>query len=176
VVTATGPYSATAPLGRWLSINGQVRDGQLQLSFGYGRKRYRRATIERLAEAYGSALRQLVEHCTGGASGVTPSDVALSGLNQSELDTLQLDWRTIEDVYPLSPMQQGILFHALRDAESGVYVNQVALGFVQVAEVGTPRGMRPPPECRPQYSDTVLRGCGCEVELPLRNLNALSAE
>ncbi|WP_315833220.1 non-ribosomal peptide synthetase [Bradyrhizobium prioriisuperbiae] len=125
---SAGPMrSAAAPLGRWLSINGQVRDGRLQLSFGYGRKRYQRATIERLAEAYGSALRQLVAHCTGGASGVTPSDVALSGLNQSELDSLQLDWRTIEDVYPLSPMQQGMLFHALRDAESGVYVNQVAL-------------------------------------------------
>ncbi|WP_315833219.1 non-ribosomal peptide synthetase [Bradyrhizobium prioriisuperbiae] len=125
---SAGPMrSASAPLGRWLSINGQVRDGQLRLSFGYGRKRYRRATIERLAEAYATALRQLVDHCTGGVAGVTPSDVALSELTQSELDALQLDWRNVEDIYPLSPMQQGLLFHALRDAESGVYVNQVAV-------------------------------------------------
>ncbi|WP_315833218.1 non-ribosomal peptide synthase/polyketide synthase [Bradyrhizobium prioriisuperbiae] len=125
---SAGPaHSASAPLNRWLSINGQVRDGQLRLSFGYGRKRYRRETIEAFAEAYGLALRQLVEHCTGGACGVTPSDLPLSGLSQSELDVLSLDWRAIEDVYPLSPMQQGMLFHALRDGESGIYVNQVAV-------------------------------------------------
>lgn len=71
-------------------------------------------------------LRELVEHCTGGACGLTPSDVALSGLGQAELDRLALDWREVEDIYPLSPMQQGMLFHAMHDGESGLYVNQVA--------------------------------------------------
>jgi surfactin family lipopeptide synthetase C len=33
--------------------------------------------------------------------------------------------RNIEDTYPLSPMQQGMLFHSLADPESGVYVTQV---------------------------------------------------
>ncbi|MEH2523002.1 MULTISPECIES: non-ribosomal peptide synthase/polyketide synthase [unclassified Bradyrhizobium] len=127
---SAGPArSDSAPLGRWLSINGQVREGQLRLSFSYGRRRYRRATIERLAEHYAAALRELVDHCTGGARGMTPSDFALSGLNQADLDTLgtTIDCREIEDIYPLSPMQQGMLFHALRDGESGNYVNQVGL-------------------------------------------------
>src|ERR1700722_2084548 len=31
----------------------------------------------------------------------------------------------VEDLYPLSPMQQGILFHALKDPESGMYVTQL---------------------------------------------------
>jgi amino acid adenylation domain-containing protein/thioester reductase-like protein len=31
----------------------------------------------------------------------------------------------IEDIYPLSPMQQGMLFHALKDPGSGVYVEQM---------------------------------------------------
>ena len=67
---SAGPArSDSAPLGRWLSINGQVREGQLRLSFSYGRRRYRRATIERLAEHYAAALRELVDHCTGGARG-----------------------------------------------------------------------------------------------------------
>ena len=127
---SAGPArSDSAPLGRWLSINGQVREGQLRLSFSYGRRRYRRATIERLAEHYAAALRELVDHCTGGARGMTPSDFALSGLSQADLDTLgaTIDCREIEDIYPLSPMQQGMLFHALRDGESGNYVNQVGL-------------------------------------------------
>ncbi|MGY3617879.1 non-ribosomal peptide synthase/polyketide synthase [Bradyrhizobium sp. USDA 10063] len=126
---SAGPArSASAPLGRWLSINGQVSEGRLRLSFGFGRRRYRRATVERLAEHYGAALRELVAHCTSGACGITPSDVAMSGLSQPDLDLLGAtrDWREIEDIYPLSPMQQGMLFHALRDGESGLYISQVA--------------------------------------------------
>ena len=33
--------------------------------------------------------------------------------------------RNLEDVYPLSPMQQGMLFHTLRDHATGVYVEQL---------------------------------------------------
>ncbi|KRR14094.1 non-ribosomal peptide synthetase [Bradyrhizobium valentinum] len=127
---SAGPSrSATAPLRGRLNINGLVREGRLQLSFGYGRKRYRRETIERLAGLYEAALRGLVAHCCSGAFGLTPSDVALSGLGQADLDRLgtTLDLRGIEDIYPLSPMQQGMLFHALRDGDNDAYVNQVGL-------------------------------------------------
>ena len=124
--SAGSSRDASSPLRRWLSVNGTVRDGRLLLSFGFGRKRYRRETVERLAALYETALRELVDHCTGGACGLTPSDVALSGLGQAELDRLGLDWHEIEDIYPLSPMQQGMLFHAMHDGESGLYVNQVA--------------------------------------------------
>ncbi|WOH53420.1 non-ribosomal peptide synthase/polyketide synthase [Bradyrhizobium sp. sBnM-33] len=124
---SAGPSrDASSPLRRWLSVNGTVREGQLRLSFGFGRKRYRRETIEQLAGLYEAALRELVEHCTSGACGLTPSDVALSRLGQADLDRLELDWREIEDIYPLSPMQQGMLFHAMHDGERGLYVNQVA--------------------------------------------------
>ncbi|HWN42410.1 MAG TPA: condensation domain-containing protein, partial [Thermoanaerobaculia bacterium] len=34
---------------------------------------------------------------------------------------------TIQDIYSLSPMQEGMLFHSLYDTESGVYLNQVRL-------------------------------------------------
>ncbi|WP_315758263.1 non-ribosomal peptide synthase/polyketide synthase [Bradyrhizobium sp. SZCCHNRI2007] len=127
---SAGPSrSASAPLGRWLSINGQVLDGRLRLTFSFGRRRYRRATIERLAACYSAALRELVAHCTSGVYGLTPSDVPLSGLSQPELDLFgaSRDWRDIEDIYPLSPMQQGMLFHALRDGDSGNYVSQIAV-------------------------------------------------
>ncbi len=32
--------------------------------------------------------------------------------------------QNIEDFYPLSPMQQGMLFHSMLAPESGVYVEQ----------------------------------------------------
>jgi amino acid adenylation domain-containing protein len=34
--------------------------------------------------------------------------------------------RNIEDIYPLSPMQQGMLFHSIYDPESGMYVEQMS--------------------------------------------------
>ena len=38
-----------------------------------------------------------------------------------------MDRKTIEDIYPLSPLQHGILFHALLSAEGGLYVEQFPL-------------------------------------------------
>ena len=35
----------------------------------------------------------------------------------------------VEDLYPLSPMQQGMLFHTLAEPGSGVYVEQIRLGL-----------------------------------------------
>lgn len=37
--------------------------------------------------------------------------------------------KNIEDFYPLSPLQQGILFHSLADSESGVYFEQSSLNL-----------------------------------------------
>ena len=34
----------------------------------------------------------------------------------------------VDDVYPLSPMQQGMLFHSVQDGDSGLYVNQIEVG------------------------------------------------
>jgi amino acid adenylation domain-containing protein len=42
---------------------------------------------------------------------------------------MSLKNKNIEAVYPLSPMQQGMLFHSLYDSASGVYVNQLSWDF-----------------------------------------------
>ncbi|WP_284212175.1 non-ribosomal peptide synthetase, partial [Methylobacterium brachythecii] len=123
--------SPKAPFGRPLGIVGEVREGCLRLSWRYGRQRHDRATIARLAELYADTLRDLVEHCAG-ASGLTPSDVPLAGLDQAGLDSLLgasgLDPRGTEDIYPLAPTQAGILFHSLSEGDSRrTYVNQIAV-------------------------------------------------
>jgi len=110
-----------------LSINGQVYDGELCLSWSFDPRRFGETQVQALADAYGQALRTLVEHCLASGGGLTPADVPLAQLRQDQLDALGLAARDIEDLYPLSPMQQGMLFHSLHDDEPGAYVHQLRL-------------------------------------------------
>ena len=49
----------------------------------------------------------------------------LVALDQAELERLVGNDPDVEAVYPLAPTQQGMLFHTLYDAGSGVYVEQL---------------------------------------------------
>ncbi|WP_234697625.1 condensation domain-containing protein, partial [Pseudomonas syringae] len=117
------------PLGNWLSLNGQVFDGQLQLDWTFSREVYQASTIDTLARRYEQALTTLIEHCIAGHQGVTPSDFPLAHLTQAQLDALPIAAGEIEDIYPLSPMQQGMLFHSLFDAGAGNYINQMRVNI-----------------------------------------------
>ena len=123
------------PLGNALAIHAYLdADGPrtLKVHWVYGSTQFERATIEALAQRFENALAALVTACTqrlaqrGG--GATPSDYPLAhaaGLTQATLERLPFDLRTVEDMYPLSPMQQGILFHSLFAPEQSTYVNQL---------------------------------------------------
>ncbi|MBK5007042.1 non-ribosomal peptide synthetase [Pseudomonas sp. S32] len=120
--------SPSAPLGNWLTVNGRVYDGELSLSWTFSGERFEQAAMQALADAYGVALRRVVEHCCQADSqGVTPSDFPLARLTQAQLDSLGLEAGQIEDIYPLSPMQQGMLFHSLYEQGDGHYINQLCL-------------------------------------------------
>jgi amino acid adenylation domain-containing protein/non-ribosomal peptide synthase protein (TIGR01720 family) len=117
---------AAAPLGNWLSIDGQVYGGELELTWTFGAQMYRVETMQALADAYRIELERLIEHCCdSGHAGVTPSDFSLATLTQAQLLALPIPAREISDLYPLSPMQQGILFHSLNDPDSPAYTNQL---------------------------------------------------
>ena len=110
-----------------LEINGWISEGRLQLSFSYSENIHRRETIDQLAAGFVEALQSLIAHCRSVEAGsYTPSDFPLAGLNQEALDKLSAANRQIEDIYPLSPVQQGMLFHSLSEPDSGVYVTQLS--------------------------------------------------
>ncbi|QLF91734.1 amino acid adenylation domain-containing protein [Pseudomonas sp. ABC1] len=118
--------SEQAPLGNWLSINGQVYGGELSLNWSFSREMFREETIQCLAQEYAEELKVLIAHCVDeNTFGLTPSDVPLAGLSQEQLDALPIAAKIIEDIYPLSPMQQGMLFHTLYAQEGGDYINQM---------------------------------------------------
>ncbi|MBP5090921.1 hypothetical protein HUS91_36710, partial [Pseudomonas chlororaphis] len=90
--------SAEAPLGNWLSINGQVYGGQLKLGWTFSTQMFDAATIQRLADDYAEELKALIEHCSQPEHrGLTPSDFPLAGLSQQQLDCLPLSLAQVED-------------------------------------------------------------------------------
>ncbi|WP_025581430.1 non-ribosomal peptide synthetase, partial [Cupriavidus taiwanensis] len=53
-------------------------------------------------------------------------DFALARLSQDQLDGLGLDAARVQDLYPLSPMQAGMLYHSVARADAGsAYINQL---------------------------------------------------
>ncbi|MCP1462684.1 non-ribosomal peptide synthetase [Pseudomonas sp. S3E17] len=118
---------AEAPLANWLTVEGQVYGGELTLQWGFSREMFEVATVQRLADDYRQELLALIAHCIDPQQGgLTPADVTLAQLTQAQLDDLALPARDVQDVYPLSPMQQGMLFHSLyQQGEDDVYVSQL---------------------------------------------------
>ncbi|WP_354676154.1 amino acid adenylation domain-containing protein [Pseudomonas syringae] len=118
--------SSEAPLAAPISINGQVYGGELRLSWSFSSAVFETDTVQRLADDYALELQQLIAHCTSeGMAGVTPSDFPLARLTQTQLNSLPMAPQQIEDLYPLAPMQQGMLFHTLFEQEAGHYINQM---------------------------------------------------
>jgi amino acid adenylation domain-containing protein/non-ribosomal peptide synthase protein (TIGR01720 family) len=123
-----------------LDVVGRVEQRCLTLTWVYSEGLHRRETVESLAEGMASALREIVAHCAlPGVGGRTPSDFPLARLDQATVDRLVGDGRAVEDVYPLTPMQAGMVFHGLSQSEQGVYFEQVAFvldGVPDARELG----------------------------------------
>lgn len=108
-----------------LEVGGSVTGGKLLMHWTYSRNVHHRDTIEKLAESFVAALRSLINYAANeGAVSLTPADFPLAHLDQSELDELMRGTPIVADIYPLSPVQQGLLFHSLYNPEGGLYFEQ----------------------------------------------------
>ncbi|MFF9900186.1 amino acid adenylation domain-containing protein [Streptomyces longispororuber] len=89
------------------------------------------AEVGELAELWQDALEALVRHAaTPGAGGLTPSDVPLVDVSQGELETWEKQYPGLTDVWPLTPLQAGLLHHSeLAGAGEDMYQVQLVFGF-----------------------------------------------
>jgi amino acid adenylation domain-containing protein/non-ribosomal peptide synthase protein (TIGR01720 family) len=126
------PEAARAHL---LDVVGAIEHERLEFIWSYSAEVHHDATVRRLAEHMIGALREIIEHCSRpDAGGRTPSDFPLARLDQAAVDRLAGDGRSVEDIYPLTPMQVGMVFHGLSQGERGVYLQQVTFGLAGVAD------------------------------------------
>ncbi len=120
--------------GHLLEVTAMVLDGQLQLSIDHNSEQYHAQTMSDLALDVVTQLERIINHCqTAGVGQPTPSDFPLVCCEVAELKTLAQSYPQLSDLYPSTPMQQGMLFHS--DMGSETYVLQMDLALRGKLEV-----------------------------------------
>ncbi|CAM4017544.1 amino acid adenylation domain-containing protein [Corallococcus exiguus] len=113
-----------------LEAGGYVLSGRMDLFVSYSEALHSHATIQALATAWGDALRRIIAGRLGtDAERRTPADFPLARLAPSALERILQTAPLARDIYPLSPMQQGMLFHALFEPQVGMYLEQLTWTF-----------------------------------------------
>src|SRR3954451_10516142 len=100
----------------------------------YDRTRHRHEDIENFLTIPQAELRTVAAECVSREeSEKTPADFGIRGLSLSDYsDLIEANgWKAsdIDDIYPLSPMQEGLLFERLYDLTSAAYSIQTTCGL-----------------------------------------------
>ncbi|MGD9622988.1 amino acid adenylation domain-containing protein, partial [Mycolicibacterium sp.] len=96
------------------------------------------ARVGRLGRLWFEALAGICAYVAGGGGGLTPSDIVPARLSQSQIDELCQTYR-VADVLPLTPLQQGLLFHAGATEGSGADLYAVQLDITLSGSVDADR-------------------------------------
>nr|WP_280233542.1 non-ribosomal peptide synthetase [Nocardia cyriacigeorgica] len=121
------------PANAVLDINAIVTDGdngpELGASFAFPSGLLTSERVREFADLWVAALTALAEHARRPeAGGFTPSDMALVRVGQTDLEQWEREFPALSEVWPLSPLQSGLLFHALMtQATVDVYTMQAVV-------------------------------------------------
>ncbi|MGB3468465.1 MAG: condensation domain-containing protein, partial [Cyclobacteriaceae bacterium] len=109
-----------------LDISGIMIAEELSLSVRYSKSRYNELTVQKIGESFEKHLKSIIGQLSAiNTTYLTPSDLSFTGLQVEELAALNGD-NTLEDVYELSPLQEGIYYHWLADGSGSLYFEQTS--------------------------------------------------
>ncbi|MEU0544990.1 non-ribosomal peptide synthase/polyketide synthase, partial [Nocardia sp. NPDC005978] len=114
-----------------VDVTAAVTDGSLSATFGYLSGLLDEAEVDELAGLWVGALDAVVARLRNPhAGGHTPSDFPLVRATQADITAWEARYPALAEVWPLSPLQSGLLFHArLAAATVDVYAVQLAIGL-----------------------------------------------
>ena len=128
VVTAQLPM----PLTHSIELNAVTTDTEggpaLRADWTWARSAFDDRQIAELGQLWFDALTGICAHVQSGGGGLTPSDIAPAQLDQQQIDDVAARYRTA-DILPLTPLQQGLLFHTTATRGTG---NLAELYAVQI--------------------------------------------
>ncbi|NNH72848.1 non-ribosomal peptide synthetase [Nocardia uniformis] len=108
-----------APLAAVVDINALHTDTGLEVTWAYASRILSEVQVRELAGLWARALTALTAHARrDGSGGHTPSDFALVAVSGSQIEEWEREYPKLSDVWPLSPLQYGLLFHARYDSDT----------------------------------------------------------
>lgn len=94
-------------------------------NWSYRPDHYCEETIQALSQSFINRLKEIVDYCTHKENfGYTTSDFSLIHISQSRLNQTFGAMKDIDRIYPLTPLQGGLLFQSLYAPESDAYFVQ----------------------------------------------------
>jgi amino acid adenylation domain-containing protein/thioester reductase-like protein/non-ribosomal peptide synthase protein (TIGR01720 family) len=118
-----------------IDIEGVIDGEKLKLLIIYNKREYERETIEKFAGILEINLEKVIDHCRMKEETVcTPSDFGYKNLSIDDLARITHYIKTkispgmeIRSIYSLSPMQNGLYYHWLKDRGANAYLDQIVL-------------------------------------------------
>ena len=108
-----------------LEVTGLIINGKLEMRFVFSKALHREETIRHLAQNFYTRFLNLLEQSNTQGESRTPADFPVARLDTEQLAIAIALTDDVEDIYPLAPVQEGMLFHANYETEGGVYLQQV---------------------------------------------------
>ncbi|UXY24909.1 amino acid adenylation domain-containing protein (plasmid) [Streptomyces cynarae] len=110
-----------------IEIEAAIHNGVFEAEWIFSGDRFHPDTVAELAERFTRYVEEVTRYCVGNRAITTPSDFPAADLSQRELDTLVAVHADLEDVFPLSSVQQGMLYHSLLHPDHAYYRDQQEL-------------------------------------------------
>ncbi|WP_026906946.1 non-ribosomal peptide synthetase [Paucisalibacillus globulus] len=109
-----------------LDFVGYVLNGEFNLTLNYSREEFHDESMEQLLQDYMDQIKLIISHCVSRENvEITVSDITDEAISLKELEPYQHVMDNIKSIYPLTPMQEGLIFHSLSDSGEAYHVSML---------------------------------------------------
>ncbi|WP_027388581.1 non-ribosomal peptide synthetase, partial [Chryseobacterium gregarium] len=108
-----------------LDVSGITMSGAMTITIRYSGDLFNEVTVQKLIDSYQSHLEKMIDGEKETEVILTPSDLTYKGLSFSTIQEINKN-QDIEDIYELSPMQQGLYYHWMAAPKGSAYFMQTS--------------------------------------------------